>query len=247
MSQLKEHSHHHHSHGHTHQYHGDDLKGKKLLWVTLLNFSITIVQVIGGVLSNSLSLLSDALHNLADSSAILIAFLAGKRSKKQPDKYKTYGYKRIEILAAFFNGIVLIAICLFLFVEAYERFVDPKPIKGLIMLIVASFGLLANLISVLVLHKSKNKNLNIKAAYLHLMGDTLSSVAVIIGGVAIWLFNIVWIDPLITILVGMYIIWHTWSVVKESIDILMQAVPANIDINEIKYNVEKLPEIDNIH
>ncbi len=247
MNQSKEHTHHPHSPGHTHPYHRDDFKGNKLLWVTLLNFSITIVQVIGGVLSNSLSLLSDALHNLGDSSAIFIAFLAGKRSKKQPDKYKTFGYKRIEILAAFFNGIVLIAICLFLFVEAYERFVDPRPIKGMIMLIVASFGLLANLVSVLVLNKSKNKNLNIKAAYLHLMGDTLSSVAVIIGGVAIWLFNVVWIDPLVTVLVGMYIIWHTWRVVKESIDILMQAVPAHIDMDEIKHKVEKLPEIDNIH
>jgi cobalt-zinc-cadmium efflux system protein len=98
-----------------------------------------------------------------------------------------------------------------------------------------------------VLHKNKEQNLNIKAAYLHLMGDTLSSVAVIIGGVAIWLFNIVWIDPLITVLVGIYIIWHTWGVVKETIDILMQAVPANIDVDEIKQKVELLPEIGNIH
>lgn len=247
MCQSKEHSHYHNSHGHSNHNHEKDLKGKKLLLVTLLNLSITIVQVIGGILSNSLSLLSDALHNLGDSSAIFIAFLAGKRSSKQPDKRKTYGYKRVEIIAAFFNGIVLIVLCLSLFIEAYERFIDPKPIKGLVMLIVASFGLLANLISVLVLQKSKDKNLNIKAAYMHLMGDTLSSVAVIVGGIAIWLFNLDWIDPIITVLVGIYIIWHTYSVVKESIDILMQAVPANINIDEIKYKVEELTEIDNIH
>lgn len=247
MCQSKEHSHYHNSHGHSNHNHEKDLKGKKLLLVTLLNLSITIVQVIGGILSNSLSLLSDALHNLGDSSAIFIAFLAGKRSSKQPDKRKTYGYKRVEIIAAFFNGIVLIVLCLSLFIEAYERFIDPKPIKGLVMLIVASFGLLANLISVLVLQKSKDKNLNIKAAYMHLMGDTLSSVAVIVGGIAIWLLNLDWIDPIITVLVGIYIIWHTYSVVKESIDILMQAVPANINIDEIKYKVEELTEIDNIH
>lgn len=247
MCQSKEHSHYHNSHGHSNHNHEKDLKGKKLLLVTLLNLSITIVQVIGGILSNSLSLLSDALHNLGDSSAIFIAFLAGKRSSKQPDKRKTYGYKRVEIIAAFFNGIVLIVLCLSLFIEAYERFIDPKPIKGLVMLIVASFGLLANLISVLILQKSKDKNLNIKAAYMHLMGDTLSSVAVIVGGIAIWLFNLDWIDPIITVLVGIYIIWHTYSVVKESIDILMQAVPANINIDEIKYKVEELTEIDNIH
>ncbi len=228
-------------------HHSNNLQGTKLLWVTVLNLAITVVQIIGGVFSNSLSLLSDALHNLGDSSAIFIAFLAGKRSRKKPDERNTFGYKRIEILAAFFNGMVLIAICLFLFFEAYQRFVDPQPIKGKIMFIVASFGLLANLISVLVLHKEKNHNLNVRAAYLHLLGDTFSSIAVIIGGFAIWKFGIFWIDPLVTVLVGIYIIYHSWHVVKETVDILMQATPHNIDLKEIESDVQKIEEIDNIH
>ncbi|MCT4645732.1 MAG: cation diffusion facilitator family transporter [Carboxylicivirga sp.] len=235
-----------HSH-HADHHHRQDLNGRKLLWVTLLNFSITIVQVVGGLVSNSLSLLSDALHNLGDSSAIFIAFLAGKRSRKQADKQHTFGYKRIEILAAFFNGIVLIAICLYLFIEAYERFIDPQPIRGGIMLLVASFGLLANLLSVLVLNKDKDENLNIKAAYMHLLGDTLSSVAVIIGGLAIWKFNIVWIDPLITILVGIYIIYHTWGIVRQTIDILMQAAPDHLNLTEVKKAIESIKLVDNIH
>lgn len=188
---------HHHEH-HQHK----EMSSAKLLWVTILNFSITVVQVIGGLISNSLSLLSDALHNLGDTSAIFIAFLAGKRSQKSADEKNTFGYKRVEILAALFNAVVLIVICVFLFFEAYKRFINPEPIKGAVMLIVATFGLLANVISVLVLQKDKNHNLNVKAAYLHLMGDTLSSVAVILGGIAIWLWNITWIDPLITVLVG---------------------------------------------
>ncbi len=244
------HSHHHghHHHGHHHHHHDvDNMSDHKLLWVTILNFSITLVQVVGGLISNSLSLLSDALHNLGDSSAIFIAFLAGKRSRKRADEQHTFGYKRVEILAALFNGIVLIAICLFLFVEAYERFTHPEPIKGLMMLIVASFGLLANLISVFILNKDKEHNLNVKAAYLHLMGDTLSSVAVILGGLAIWLWNIDWLDPLITVLVGIYIIYHTWDVIKQTVDILMQTVPKNINIKEIKHQVEQLKEVDNIH
>lgn len=223
------------------------MQGNKLLWVTLLNFSITVVQVIGGIVSNSLSLLSDALHNLGDSSAIFIAFLAGKRSKKQPDEQHTFGYKRIEILAALFNAVVLIAICLFLFFEAYERFVNPQPIKGMVMFIVATFGLLANLVSVLVLHKDKNQNLNVRAAYLHLMGDTLSSVAVIVGGMVIWKFNIVWVDPVITILVGLYIVYHTLGVVRETVDILMQTTPSGIDPQTVKEKVEELDEVDNLH
>ena len=230
-----------------HHHHKEDLRGKKLLWVALLNISITFVQIIGGLVSNSLSLLSDALHNLGDSSAIFIAFLAGKKSRKKPNAHRTFGYKRIEILAALFNAVVLISICIFLFFEAYERFSNPEPIKGLLMFVVATFGLIANLISVFILNKDKNHNLNIKAAYLHLMGDTLSSVAVIFGGIAIWLYDIYWIDPLITVLIGIYIIYHTWSVIKQTIDILMQSTPEGIDLEDLKNKVESFENIENIH
>jgi len=235
-------THHHHHHTHT-----ENLRGKKLLWVTLLNFSISLVQVAGGIISNSLSLISDAIHNLGDTSAIFIAFLAGKHAAKKPDAQKTFGYKRAEILAALFNGVVLIAICIFLFVEAYKRFVDPQPIKGGIMLTVAVFGLLANLISVLVLQKDKSHNLNIRAAYLHLLGDTLSSVAVIVGGIAILFWQVYWLDPLVTVAVGVYIIYHTWGVVRQTVDILMQATPRHIDLQKIQQSVETLPQVENIH
>ena len=236
----------HHQHRH-HKEHTEILKGKKLLWVTLLNFSITLVQIAGGIISNSLSLLSDAIHNLGDSSAIFIAWLAGKKGQKKPDKHRTFGYKRVEILAALFNGMVLITICIFLLYEAYKRFINPEPIKGKIMLVIAVFGLLANLISVLVLNKDKNHNLNIKAAYLHLLGDTLSSVAVILSGIAIWLFQIYWLDPLITVFISLYIIYHTWGMVKETVDILMQSTPHNINVDELKIEVEKINEIKNLH
>ena len=202
---------HAHGHGHAHHHHhGADMKGHKLLWATALNFSITLVQIVGGLVSNSLSLLSDAVHNLGDSSAIFIAFLAGRHAEKCPDLRKTFGYKRSEILAALFNAVALIVICVFLFVEAYERFRNPEPIRGAVMLIVATFGLLANLIAVVMLHRDREHNLNIRAAYLHLLGDTLSSVAVILGGIAIWIWKLYWLDPLITVAVGVYIIWHTW-------------------------------------
>jgi len=234
-------------HYHCHHAHTKNVRGKKLLWVTLLNFSISLVQIIGGIISNSLSLISDAVHNLGDTSAIFIAFLAGKHAGKKPDAQKTFGYKRIEILAALFNAVVLIVICIFLFVEAYERFVNPQAIKGKVMLSVAVFGLLANLISVLVLQKEKSHNLNIRAAYLHLLGDTLSSVAVIIGGIAILLWQVYWLDPLITVAVGVYIIYHTWSIVRQTVDILMQATPRHINIQEIKQSVEAFSQVENIH
>jgi cobalt-zinc-cadmium efflux system protein len=235
-----------HKHIHSHHHH-KKLSGKRLLWATLLNLSITIVQIIGGFISNSLSLLSDALHNLGDSSAIFIAYMAGNISRKKPDVKNTFGYKRVEILAALFNAVVLIAICFFLFYEAWKRFTNPEPVKGILMLIVAVFGLLANLISVIILHKEKSQNLNVKAAYMHLLGDTLSSVAVIVGGIAIWFFKLYWLDPLITVFVGIYIVWHTWGIVKETVDILMQSTPPGLSPEEIKLQVERLEEVDNIH
>jgi cobalt-zinc-cadmium efflux system protein len=238
---------HNHHHSHKHYHRDNNLHRKNLLRVTLLNLSITIVQVVGGIISNSLSLLSDALHNLGDSSAIFIAFVAGKVGRRKPDTRKTFGYKRVEILSALFNAIVLIAICIFLFYEAYQRFIHPEPIKGRLMLVVAVFGLLANFVSVVLLHKDKSRNLNVKAAYMHLLGDTLSSLAVIAGGVAIWLFNTFWLDPLITVLVGIYIVCHTWGIVKETVDILMQSAPHEINLEEIKKQVEQLDEVDNIH
>ena len=242
MSNSKNHRKQHNHHAHT-----QNIRGKKLLWVTLLNFLISLVQIVGGVLSNSLSLISDAIHNLGDTSAIFIAFLAGKRADKKPDVQKTFGYKRIEILAALFNAVVLIAICIFLFVEAYERLKNPQAIKGGAMLTVAIFGLLANLISVLVLQKEKSHNLNIRAAYLHLLGDTLSSVAVIVGGIAILFWQVYWLDPLVTVAVGIYIIRHALGVVRQTVNILMQATPHHISIQEIKQSVEALPQVENIH
>ncbi|MFT3739346.1 MAG: cation diffusion facilitator family transporter [Breznakibacter sp.] len=240
--------HHEHGHGHHHQPHtSEGQRGKKLLWATIVNLSITLVQIAGGLLSNSLSLLSNAIHNLGDSTALFIAFVAGKVSRKQPDARRTFGYKRIEILAALFNAVVLIAICLFLFAEAYKRLLRPTPIQSKLMLIVAVFGLLANLFAVFLLESDKDHNLNVKAAYLHLIGDTLSSVAVIAGGIAIWLFEIYWIDPLITVLVGLYIIWHTWGIVRQTVDILMQSVPDGIDLKRIKTEVEQVKGIDNLH
>lgn len=241
---------HSHGHGHHHHHHHADtssMSTMKLFWVTLLNLSITIFQVVGGVISNSLSLLSDAAHNLGDSSAIFIAFLAGKRAQKASDERRTFGYRRIEILAALFNSVVLIAICIYLIYEAYERFFSSEVIEGKTMIFVAIFGLLANLISVLVLQKDKEGNLNVKAAYLHLLGDTLSSVAVIAGSIAIIFWQIYWIDPVISILVSLYLIKHTWSVVRQTVDILMQSTPEGIDVKEVKKHVEKVPEVENIH
>lgn len=230
-----------------HHHHNHDHSQKNLLWATLLNIVITIAEVFGGILSNSLSLLGDALHNFSDAVAVFIAYLANRISKRKSTPSKTFGYKRIEILAALFNAVVLIVICVFLFVEAIKRFSNPQEVKGVLMFTVATVGLIANLIGVFLLHKDANHNINIKAAYLHLLGDTLSSVLVIISGILIYFFKWYWIDPLITIAIGIYILKETIAILKETINILMQFAPEDLNIFDIQKVLEGLPQIDNIH
>jgi len=234
-------------HSHLPYHLNQKINDKKLLVAVFLNFTITLAELIGGFISNSLALLSDALHNLGDGIAILIAYIAHQISKKDSDKRKTFGYKRIEILAAFINSVFLVAICIFLIYQAIERFKHPQSIDGLIMLIVAGIGLLANLFAVILLKSDRAKNLNIRAAYLHLLGDTLSSAMVIAGGILIYFFNIRWLDPLITILISFYIIRETYSLLKDSVNILMQSAPEKLDLESIKRDIESFPEVLNIH
>jgi len=233
--------------GHHHHHHDPQGENRSLLLATLLNVLITAVEIIGGILSNSLALLSDAIHNLGDTLAILLAYVAGKVSKRKSNERKTFGYKRIEILAAFFNALVLIGISVFLVYEAIQRFSEPEPIKGLLMMIVASLGLLFNLAAVILLKKHSSSSLNIRSAYLHLLGDTLSSFAVIVGGILIYYFNIYWIDPLITILISIYIVRETWVVFRDSSNILMMATPEGLEIQKITDELLQIEGIGNIH
>lgn len=238
-------SQHTHGHGHSHGHH--DLNNRSLVIATLMNVVITVAEIIGGIISNSLALLSDAIHNLGDTIAVLLAYIANLISKKDANEKQTFGYKRIEILAALLNAVILIVIIVFIFREAWLRLFNPEPIKGLVMFVIATIGLLANIIAVVLLKKDSKKNINIRAAYLHLLGDAISSVAVIIGSVFIYFFNIYWLDPIITIGIGIYILIETFSILKESVDILMQATPKSIDISALKLELEKIRDIDNIH
>jgi len=231
------------SHGH----HYNEPNKKKLLFSVLLNAIITLAEFVGGILSNSLALLSDAVHNLSDTMAIIISYVALIIGKKDSTSKNTFGFKRIEILAALLNAVVLIVISIYLFYESYLRFMNPEPIKGKLMFIVATIGFLGNIISVILLHKDSSHNLNIKSAYLHLIGDTLSSVGVIIGSILIYFWEITWIDPLLTVIIGIALIKVTWGILKETIEILMQASPGNLDLTAIKLELEKHPEINNIH
>lgn len=234
----------------TEQSHSHDIQGVKginLLIVVLLNFIITVAEVIGGIYSGSLSLLSDALHNFSDGIAIVISYLAIKIAGKEKDEQKTFGYKRTTILAALLNASVLMAISLFLFKAAYLKFVHPQAINGSVVIWVALLGLIANFIGVLLLQQGSKGDMNIKASYLHLLSDALSSLGVVIGGIIIYFFNIYWIDPLLTVLIGLYVMKESFEIIKDSINILMQGVPEGIDVIAIAEELQKINGVENVH
>jgi len=227
-----------HSHQHT---------GSKLLLSAILNYIIALVQIAGGLISNSLALISDSVHNMGDASAILGAWIAHRIGHRKPDSQKTFGYKRIEVITAFANGLFLLVISLYLTIEAVIRLFEPHEIKGSFMLTVAIIGFVANLISVLLLHHEHRHNLNVKAAYLHLMSDTLSSVAVMIGALIIKYAGIFWVDPALTIIINGLILYQTFGILKPAFSILMQAIPDGSDLNGLKNELEKTVGVKEIH
>ena len=219
----------------------------RLIVVVMLNLLITLAELAGGMLANSLALVSDAVHNFGDTLSIFVAWLAGRISDRDPNMRKTYGYRRAEILSALLNASVLIVICLFLLSEGWKRLMHPENVKGGLMIWIALIGFVANFLSILLLKKEEGKSLNIRAAYLHLLGDTLSSVAVIAGGFLILFFRIYWIDPLLTLFISLYILKETYEVLRQTVDILMQGTPKDLDLNHVQHVLEQVEGIANIH
>ena len=234
-------------HSHLHHHSDGETSAVRLVITMLLNFLITVVEVIGGLLSGSLSLLSDALHNFSDGIAIIISYIAIRLGRQAQTPKYTFGLKRAEILAAVINAGTLVGICFYLFKESYERFISPQHIAGGLMIIVAGIGLIANVVGTILLKRGSHRNINIRSAYLHLLGDAISSAAVIIGGIFIYFFRVYWVDPLLTVLISLYILMKSIEIVKEAVNVLMMGAPGAISIETIQKEIEEIPGINNIH
>jgi len=237
------------SYKHTHHHAKDTLNSTtgRLVITMILNFVITVVQIVGGILSGSLALISDALHNFSDGISIIISYIA-IRLKRRDNSYKhTFGLKRAEILAAVINASVLIVIYVFLFYESFIRFYEPKVIEAYMMTIVAAIGLVANIVGTLLLKRDSKNSINIRSSYMHLLSDSVSSVAVILGGIAISVWSAWWVDPFLTILIGLYIIKESYDILGEAIHVLMEGAPPDISLDAIKEEVEKFSEVEDIH
>jgi len=224
-----------------------DVSVRRLMITMALNFAITIAEIAGGLLSGSLSLISDALHNFSDGIAIIITYLAIRLKRSEKSLRHTFGLKRAEILAAVINAAVLLAISLYLFYEAARRLLHPAPIQGGLMVGVALVGLVANVAGTVLLRRDATHSLNVRSAYLHLLSDAASSVGVVLGGLAVVVWRVFWVDPVLTILIGLYVLRESFGILTQAIHILMEGAPQGIDLQVLRDAVEALPEVDDIH
>ena len=236
-----------HHHGHNHSHHHHDLKGRNLGISIFLNILITLAQIIGGLVSGSLALLSDALHNFSDVLSLIISYVANTLSKKKASANKTFGYKRAEIIAAFVNAATLMIVAVFLIIEAIERFYNPEEIGSDLVIWLSLIGILGNGFSVLLLKKDAAVNMNMKSAYLHLLTDMMASVAVLLGGIIMKFYEVYWIDSLLTLLIALYLIYMGYDLLKESTKVLMLFTPKSIAVKEIVSSISKIKPIKNVH
>jgi len=236
-----------HQHSHNHTHHTHNVSGKNIGITILLNVVITVAQAIGGTISGSVALLTDALHNLSDVIALLLSYFTNRLAKRKSTTKQTFGFKRAEILSAFINSVTLIAIAIFLIVEAIERFFNPQPIKADLVIYFALGSIVINFISVLLLHNDAKDNMNMKSAYLHLLTDVMTSIAVMIGGILMKYFDIYRVDSVLSVLIAVYLIFSSYKLLWASIKILMQFTPNEVDIPKITTAIAHIESVKNIH
>ena len=223
-------------------------RGSRPLKIALaIVLGIMILEVVGGILSNSLALLGDAGHMLVDALALGLSLFALMLARRPATQSKTFGYHRAEIMAALINGTTLVLVSIYIFYEAYQRFLTPPTVETQVMLLVASIGLVANLAAMLLLRRMSHDSLNIKAAFWHVIGDTISSVGVIIAGIIITFTGWNTVDPIIAVFIGTIILWGAVRIVRESTDILLEAVPKHIQITDVIETIKNVPGVEEVH
>ena len=220
---------------------------RRLMWALLITLAIFLMEIAGGFLSNSLALKSDAGHIFGDVLALAVSLLAVRLSRLPPTREKTFGYHRVEVLAAIFNGTTLFILALYIFFAAYKRLVFPEPVLSPLMLVVALIGLAANIIVISRLHSIASESLNIRAAFLHVLGDMLASVGVVAGALVILLTGNYLADPIISFFVGAIILYGAWGVLREGAHILLEGVPRSIDYDELRRDMEAINGVVSVH
>ncbi|RLC49128.1 MAG: cation transporter [Candidatus Cloacimonadota bacterium] len=238
--------HYNHNHTHHHTYSHRVKEKKRLLLVIYITGITMLIEIVGGIISGSLALISDAGHMFTHAFALLVSFIAIILASKPADMHKTFGYYRIEILAALFNSIMLLLVTVWIFYEAYKRVFNPMQIKGTEMLVVSIVGLIVNVVSAIILLGASKEDINVRSAFLHMVGDTASSIAVILGAVIVLTTGWTLVDPILSALIAVVILIWAYKLARESIQILLEAAPSKIDVNEVKQNILKFQEVKEI-
>ena len=254
-----DHGHHHHHHGHSHGHghdhghghgHHDHTAGasaRSLGIALILSGSVLAIELVGAFLYNSLALLSDAAHMLTDVAALLIALMAVRIGTKAPDDKRTFGYKRLEILAATFNALLLFVAAAYVLVEAIGRFRTPEPVAANGMLVVAAIGLVINVVSMAVLMGGRGESIAVKGAYLEVWSDAIGSFGVIVGAVLIRNTGKAWIDPIVAIGIALWVLPRTWALLSDTMNVLLEGVPKGVDLNEIRQAIADHPGVCGVH
>jgi len=230
-----------HHHGH------DQATGKILKWSFLATILFVVVEVIAGIHAGSLALISDAGHNFTDALSLALAAIGLYLQSKPADSVKTYGYHRAGVLTAFVNALTLVGISVFIFYEAWRRFLHPQHVEEWTMLWVAAAALAVNGGILWGLHQEKNHDLNIRAAFMHMLGDAISSVGIIAGAIAIHFTGIDAIDPILSVLIGALIIWTAWDIIQESLNVLLEGLPRGMELDEVTGAMRQLNGVVDVH
>ena len=232
------------SHEHSHRHHASR---RRLAVVLGLTCVFLAVEVAAGFLTGSLALLADAGHMLTDVAGLVLALAAMKFAERRPSPRRTYGYHRVEILAALTNALVLAAVAGYILAEAWERFRTPHPVAGVPVLAVATVGLLVNLVSAFLLHAGSRASLNVRGAYNEVLADALSSVGVIVGAAVITATGWLWVDPLVAVAVALFVLPRTWALLREAVHVLLEGTPREVDLEALRAAMEGVPGVEAVH
>ncbi len=228
-------------------HHLADSGSRQLLIAFLIVVVMMVAEFVGGLVSGSLALIGDAGHMLVDALALAISFVAIRIAQRPATATRTFGYHRVEVMAALTNGVILLLVSAYILFEAYQRFRDPPEIETTLMLVVAGFGLAANLTGIALLRKARHSSINVRAAFWHILGDTIASIGVIVGGIIIAITGWGIVDPIIAVVISCIILWGAFRLVKESTDILLEAAPGHIDVAEVNRAILAVPGVRDVH
>ena len=232
-------------HGGHHEHEHDN--DKNLIVAISINLFLTFAQFLGGLISGSLALIADAIHNLSDAVSLGIAIFARKIGRKTADEFRTFGYKRAEVIAALINLTLMFIISLYLIYEAIWRFIEPQIISGWIVIIIGGIALIVDLYTSVITYRLSENNMNMKAAFLHNLSDALASIGVVIAGSLVLLYDWFWVDSLITMAIGGYILLQTFKMLPKSVNFLMDATPNNISIEDVKTSMSLIEGVEDVH